>query len=173
MTDISLPVPVIAQSKTMTCWAAATAMLMSWKQGFGVTEEEAARRAGNNYLIAFRQNQSLTGTEIAELAVHLNLVAEPPGSFSAAGYRSLLLSKGPLWIGTAIFSATAVYRHVRIVTGIHGQAGAADPMLDIIDPDGGRSYGEAVSQFARELEEIARQDLGEGHELRPQIIHYP
>lgn len=173
MTDISLAVPVIAQSKSMSCWAAATAMLMSWKQGFQVNEEDAARRAGNNYLIAFREDQGVTGTEIAELAMFLNLVAEPPSSLSAAGYRALLSSKGPLWVGTAMFSSTAVYRHVRVVTGIRGAPGDPDPAIDIIDPDGGRSYGVSVSQFARELEEIARQDLGAGRELRPQIIHYP
>ena len=173
MADISHHVPVIAQSKTMSCWAAATAMLMSWKQGINVTEEEAARRAGNNYAIAFRENQGVTGVEIAELALQLHLVAEPPSSLSPAGYRSLLSTRGPLWVGTAIFSPTTVYRHVRIITGIHGPDTDPNPSLDIIDPDGGQTYGKSVSQFARELEEIARQDLGAGQELRPQIIHYP
>ncbi|BBB70188.1 hypothetical protein UNDYM_5935 (plasmid) [Undibacterium sp. YM2] len=46
-------------------------------------------------------------------------------------------------------------------------------MLDVIDPDGGRKYGAHVSQFALELQEIARQDLGAQRELQPQIIHYP
>ncbi|MFC5461920.1 papain-like cysteine protease family protein [Massilia niabensis] len=173
MSDIKYRVPVIAQSRTMSCWAAATAMLMSWKRGFMVTEEEAARLAGNNFLIAFRQNQGVTGAEIAELAVQLALTAEPPSSHTSASYRSLLASKGPLWVGTAIFSTTATYRHVRILSGIRGPEGDPDPVLDIIDPDGGRSYGASVSHFALELEEIARQDLGAGQELRPQIIHYP
>ncbi|WP_162044870.1 papain-like cysteine protease family protein [Undibacterium sp. YM2] len=121
MPDIIYQVPVIAQSKTMSCWAAATAMLMSWKQGFVISEDRAAEIAGNNFLIAFRTNQGVTGAEIAELAQQLNLIAEPPSSLSPKGYRSLLSSKGPLWVGTAIFSATAPYRHVRILTGLRGR----------------------------------------------------
>lgn len=170
--DVSWRVPVIAQSRTMSCWAAATAMLLTWKQQIPVSEEQAARAAGNSYLIAFHSNQGVLGTEIADLARLLHLATEPPQSLSAEGYHSLLSAHGPLWVGTAIFSTTAVYRHVRIVTGIRSSPGTAEPELDLIDPDGGRIYRETISRFGQEFEEIARQDLGAGHELRPQVIHH-
>ena len=43
----------------------------------------------------------------------------------------------------------------------------------IVDPDGGRDYTESVADFALEIEEIAKQDLGSGAELNPQVIHFP
>jgi len=63
--------------------------------------------------------------------------------------------------------------HFSAAINIRGQYTDPNPLLDVIDPDGGQSYGKSVSQFAHELEEIARQDLGAGQELRPQILHYP
>lgn len=169
--DISYPVTPVAQTKTMSCWAAAAAMMLAWKNNVPTTELAAAQAAGPNFVLAFRNNTGITGPEIGELARGLSLKAEAPQNFTAQGYATLL-KKGPLWVGTAIFYQDRVYRHVRIVRGIHGDGTEGGSKLDIVDPDGGRSYSSTVAQFAIEMETIARQDLGAGRNLSPQVLHF-
>lgn len=171
--DIVHNVTPIAQTKTMSCWAAAAAMLLSWKNGIPFTEFSAAQAAGNNFVIAFQTNTGLFGTEIGPLASALHLTTEAPQNFTVAGYANLLTAHGPLWVGTAIFSSTKVYRHVRILRGVTGDGTFGGTTARIVDPDGGRDYQKSVAAFATELEEIARQDLGAGAELRPQVIRIP
>ena len=103
----------------------------------------------------------------------MNLKTEAPQNFTVSGYASLLTARGPLWVGTAIFSATKVYRHVRILRGVPGDGTFGGTTARVVDPDGGRDYQEPVADFATELEEIARQDLGMGAELKPQVIRFP
>lgn len=171
--DIVHTVTPIAQTKTMSCWAAAAAMLLTWKNGIPITELSAAQNAGNNYVIAFQSNTGLRGTEIGPLAMALNLKTEAPQSYTAEGYANLLAAHGPLWVGTAIFSATIVYRHVRILRGVRGDGTSNGTTAYVVDPDGSRSYQVTVTDFSKELEEIAKQDLGAGADLNPQVIRYP
>lgn len=164
----------ITQSKSMSCWAAAAAMMLSWKAGLPISEREAARRAGATLEAKFNANAGLPGTEIATLAQALGLTVEAPQNYLPTGYHSLLVAHGPLWIGTAIFSQTQTYKHVRIVRGIIGDGGIDTSSLFIVDPDGGRDYQESVRQFASELEAIAIADLGPAGpgNLSPQIIRF-
>lgn len=171
--DIMHDITPIAQTKTMSCWAAAAAMLLSWKNGIPYTELSAAQAAGNNYVIAFQNNTGLFGTEIGPLATALSLKTEPPRNYTAEGFANLLTDHGPLWIGTAIFSATHVYRHVRILRGVLGDGTSSGSDAHVVDPDGGRTYQVSVTDFSKELEEIAIQDLGAGAELNPQVIRHP
>jgi Papain-like cysteine protease AvrRpt2 len=164
----------IAQSKDMSCWAAAAAMLLTWRTGISVSEFSAAQQAGATFEYAFNSNSGLLGAAIADFAAALRLVTEAPQNYDPSGYYDLLAAHGPLWVGTAIFSTTQIYRHVRIVRGIDGDGGFDTSILDIVDPDGGRDYQETVTNFARELEQIAIDDLGPDGpgNLYPQIIRF-
>lgn len=171
--NVSHVVTPLAQTKTMSCWAAASAMLLSWKNGIPYDELSAVKLAGARYETAFKTNTGLPGTAIADLARDLNLAVQPPKNHDVGSYATLLKAHGPLWIGTAIFSATKPYRHVRIMAGLNGDGTAAGTIASVVDPDGGVSYGTTVEQFSKELEEIAKQDLGAGADLNPQVIHFP
>jgi hypothetical protein len=162
----------IAQVKSYDCWAAAAAMILSWK-GIPTTEQAVAQQAGQYFENAFNADNGLFGSEIGNFAAALNLVIEAPQSYTATAYYNLLVAHGPLWVGTAIFSTTQIYRHVRIVRGIDGDGDDTTTALLIIDPDGGRAYSESVQQFEMELETIATQDLGPDGQgnLYPQIMH--
>lgn len=165
----------IAQQKSKSCWAASAAMLLTWKNGIPVSESQAAQRAGGSFEYAFNANNGLFGSEIANLAAALNLRVEAPQNYLPAGYHDLLTAHGPLWVGTAIFSKTHVYRHVRVVRGIVGDGGFTTSRLYIVDPCGGRDYTASVQQFSTEMETIALQDLGpQGPgNLSPQLIRFP
>lgn len=162
----------LAQTKTMSCWAAAAAMLLSWKNHSPYTELSAATAAGPTYLYAFNSNSGLPGPAVAELAAALHLSVEAPQSWTPEGYANLLKLHGPLWIGTAIFDPASTYRHVRILRGVTGDGTFDGTTAWIVDPDGGRDYQESATNFAKELEEIAKQDLGHGSELNPQVIRF-
>ncbi len=166
-------VAAIAQTKTMSCWAAAAAMLLTWKNGIPYTEFSAAQAAGNNFVISFQSNTGIAGTEVAELANALHLKAEPPQNWTVPGYADLQRAHGPLWVGPAIFSATLIYRYVRTLRGLTGDGTFSGTTARIVDPDGGNDYQKSVADFALELEEIAKQDLGAGEELKPQVIRFP
>src|SRR5262249_46582148 len=116
----------------------------------------------------------LPGAAIADFARALGLVAEAPQNYDPTGYYNLLTTHGPLWVGTAIFSTTQIYRHVRIVRGIVSDGGFDTSTMYIVDPGGGRDYQESVTNFAQELEQIAIDDLGpEGPgNLNPQLIRF-
>jgi hypothetical protein len=165
----------IDQSKDNSCWTAAASMLLSWKSGIPISELDVAKQAGPNFEYAFNANNPLFGSEIGNFAAALSLVTEAPQNLTPSGYYDLLVAHGPLWVGTAIFSSTQVYRHIRIIRGIDGDGGIGTTALLIIDPDGGRAYDESVQQFEKELETIALQDLGPDGpgNLFPQIIRFP
>lgn len=171
--SITYNVNPIAQTKSMSCWAAAAAMLLTWKNGIPYSELSAAQTAGNNFAVAFRTDTGLAGAEVAELAHALHLKAEPPQNWTVAGYANLLTAHGPLWVGTAIFSNTITYRHVRVLRGLSGDGTFDGTIAQIVNSDGGIDYQKSVADFAMELEEIAKQDIGTGGELKPQVIRFP
>ena len=172
-TDIEYSVQPIAQSMSMSCWTAAAAMLLSWKNGIAYTELQIAQQAGPGFENDFTSNRGLTGPEVGSFATALALVAEPPQNWTVDGYAALLSSHGPLWVGSVITDANSIYKHVRVLTGIIGDGTFDGTIALILDPDGGRSYQESLSAFATELENIAKIDLSAGSDLNPQVIHLP
>jgi Papain-like cysteine protease AvrRpt2 len=171
--DIEYDVSPVAQTKVMSCWAAAAAMLLSWKTGIPLTELQAAQEAGPNFEIELNSDAGLSGPEVGSFAAALGLVAEAPQNWDPDGYASLLTSHGPLWVGAAISDAGSLYRHVRILAGITGDGTFDGTIAWIVDPSGGTKYQESLTAFATELETIARQDLPDGSDLNPQVIHFP
>jgi hypothetical protein len=163
----------IAQSKPNSCWAASAAMLLSWKASIPISEQMAAHDAGSTFEYAFNADSGLYGSEIANFAAALGLTTEAPQNYTAAGYSQLLAQHGPLWVGTAIFSTKQTYKHVRVLRGIDGNDDS-DAILYIVDPAGGRDYMSSVADFAKELEQIAIDDLGDESDgnLWPQIIRF-
>ena len=103
--NVIYTVSPIAQTKSMSCWAAAAAMLLTWKNGIPCTEYSAAKAAGNNFLVAFQTNEGLPGTTISELASALNLKAEAPQNWTVTGYANLLKTHGPLYGQALPYSA--------------------------------------------------------------------
>jgi hypothetical protein len=44
--------------------------------------------------------------------------------------------------------------------------------MDIIDPGDATEYNETVTNFMQKFDDVARQDLGDGADFRPQVVHY-
>jgi hypothetical protein len=171
--DIEYSVQPIAQSMSMSCWAAAASMLLSWKNGLAYTELQVAQQAGPDYEVDFTSNNGLTGPEVGSFATALGLAAEAPQNWTVDGYAALLSSHGPLWVGSIIIDANSIYKHVRVLSGMIGDGTFDGTIALIIDPDGARPYQESLTDFASELENIAKVDLSAGSDLNPQVIHFP
>jgi hypothetical protein len=171
--DISYVVAPVKQSNDWCCWAAAAAMLLSWKNNLPCTDIAAAQTAGQIYVDAFNQQTGLLGSQIQGFANALNFKTEAPQNWTPDGYNQLLTTYGPLWIGTAIFSGTKVYKHVRVLYALKGDGTFDGTIASLIDPfpTSQTFYQESLTQLATELEEIAKQDLEAGDELKPQVIH--
>lgn len=166
--DLIYDVPAIEQTKTMDCWAAAAAMLVSWQTKTEISEISVVTMAGGQYVSAFQSDAGLFPQNVADFASQLHLAAETPQSFDERGYRDLLTRFGPLWVGATLTGTQGLYKHVRVVTGIDGSG-----KLHIIDPDGPRIYTEGVSDFENEVETFTGADLGAGADKTPQILHLP
>ena len=166
-----LDVKPIRQTKAWSCWAAAAAMLVSWKKGRGYSELEVATMAGPQYVSMFNNDSGLSGPQFADFASRLGMGVEAPQNFTPTGYESLLKQHGPLWIAAGL-GAGGLRRHVRVLRGAVGDGTFDNTKAYILDPADGKDYQSTMTQFAKELEVIARQEIDAGQDLYTQVIRY-
>lgn len=166
-----LDVKPFKQTKDWSCWAAAAAMLVSWKKGRPYTELEVATIAGPQYVAIFNGDTGLSGVQFADFATRLGMVVEAPQNFMPEGYERLLRQRGPLWIAAGL-GAGGLRRHVRVLRGAVGDGTFDNTKAYILDPAGGKDYQSSMTLLAQELESIARQEIGAGQDLYTQVIRY-
>ncbi len=114
-------VELVPQSDDMGCWAAAAAMIIGWRDRMSLSPEairEICGRTGSHGL-------DLPQTEA--FAKEMGLSFELPACYTVDGFRSLLASKGPLWVGAA-----RPQPHVVVVTGMYSDG--VDTFVRIADP---------------------------------------
>ncbi|WP_426079193.1 papain-like cysteine protease family protein [Janthinobacterium sp. PSPC3-1] len=160
-----------AQSSSRSCWAAGAVILFQWKKKRHYTELEMAQLGGPEFVTALNDDTGLRGPRFADFATRLGLSAEAPQNFTPDGYHTLLKRHGPLWIAAGL-DAGGVRRHVRVLRGISGDGSFDHTQAWILDPDQGQAYQSSMSEFARELENIARDEVDAGRPLFTQAIHF-
>jgi len=123
--DVWNEVPLVPQLSGMSCWAAAAAMLIGWRECVDVDPEEIARGAGRweDY------RDGLRADDIGTLARACGLTAEPIERLSVARLRELLEGYGPLWVGEAHSGL-----HVVVITGAGGDGTPDGTMVRVADP---------------------------------------
>lgn len=172
--DTVLNVKAFAQTKAWSCWAAAAVMLLQWKNSIPFTEAQVAKMAGKTFEDAFNNDTGLMGGEIANFAQALGLKTEAPQNFTATGYHNLLRAHGPLWIGSRLDAGSSKSRrHIRVLRGITGDGTSDGSTAWVLDPDKGKDFQVNVTQFAKQLEEIAKEEISAGNQLFPQVIRFP
>jgi hypothetical protein len=133
----------------MSCWAAAAAMLVGWRDCVDVDPEEVAHGAGR--WEAYRDG--LEPEDVAVLARAWDLVAEPPRDYGVAELRRLLEENGPLWVGEA-----SPGLHVVVVAGMYGDGTPEGTSVRIADPwpEGrGERYAVVFRTWRRNLDAAA------------------
>jgi hypothetical protein len=171
--NYSIPgiLPTLKQPMDWACWATVATMMYSWKNNGSYDIETALAKIGNTYLDIYKKNSGLSPKDKSGFLYSAGLVAEAPQNYFPRGWNDLLKKYGALWVTTAEGVGFSV--HARILTGIFGDGTFDGTSLTIADPADGRIHTETVTVFAKKFEEVARQDLGSGGELRPQVVHYP
>ena len=111
----------IAQPTDVSCWAAAGAMVVGWRDQISLSTERVAEICGRTTATG------LDPAQVGEFAAELGLVAEPPQSYTVDGFRLLLESNGPLWVGASVPGLHAI-----VVTGLY--ADGPSTFVRITDP---------------------------------------
>ena len=123
--DLRYEVPLVAQTTEMSCWAAAAAMVVGWRDQTAIDTEEIARGTGRWQ--AYREG--LQPDDVATLARVWELTIEAPRTYASADLETLLRRCGPLWVGQADPDL-----HVICVVGVSGDGTANGTQVQVNDP---------------------------------------
>jgi hypothetical protein len=120
-------VELIPQPTGLSCWAAAAAMVVGWKDQVCLSPDSVAKIAGR------LTNAGLPYADTELFATEIGLDYEQPKNYIPDGLRDLLETRGPLWVGK-IADATnpASGGHAVVVTGMYGEG--PDIFVRITDP---------------------------------------
>ncbi len=123
--DLWHEVPLVPQVTGMSCWAAAAAMLIGWRDSIAVDPGEVARAAGRWE----EYSAGLEPKDVGSFARTWGLLMAPTAPLDAARLLRLLSEHGPLWVGEA-----SPGLHVVVVTGMVGDGTDDGSQLRIADP---------------------------------------
>ena len=167
-------VELIPQPTGQTCWAAAGAMIVGWRDQVSLSPETVASICSRS------TTAGLSPYDRATFADEIGLQAEPPQSYSVDGYYDLLASRGPLWV-SKIMGGGATSGHAVVVTGMYSDGDqhfvrVADPWDRVVGAPG--APGGYASTHATGSRYIMRfEDFQTEYELRivgnpptPQIL---
>jgi hypothetical protein len=98
----------IAQPTDVSCWAAAAAMVVGWRDRMSLPPEAIAEIAGRTTATG------LDPAQVEQFANEMGLSFEYPQCYTIDGFRQLLETNGPLWIASAVPGLHAI-----VVTGMY------------------------------------------------------
>jgi N-acetylmuramoyl-L-alanine amidase len=153
--DIWHEVPLVPQLTGMSCWAAAAAMIVGWRDCVVVDPKEVATASGyfREYEVGIAQH------DLSTLASSFGLTIEPPRAYDVESLRGLVERFGPLWVGAA-----SPGLHVVVIAGMYGDGRPTGTFVRIVDPwpEGkGRRLEVRFDELRRSFDE-AEQIVGEG-----------
>jgi hypothetical protein len=158
--DVWNEVPLVPQLTGMSCWAAAAAMLIGWRDVLSVDAEEVAAGAGRwaEYVDGLHPHQLEGFAEAWGLAV----VRDP--AWSVLWMRDLLERFGPVWLGEA-----SPGLHSIVITGMRGDGSEHGTRVRVNDPwpvGSGERYTLTWAELTRAFRAAA--ELGGAH---VQMLH--
>jgi hypothetical protein len=158
--DIWHEVPLVQQFTGMSCWAAAAAMVVGWRDCAALEAEDVV--AGAGHWEAYRAG--LEPREVESFARAWGLAVARPAELGVATLRALLEEHGPLWVGEASPSL-----HVVVLAGMYGDGTRDGTFVRIADPwpiGRGERYTIPFNEFRTNLLNAATLAGG-----RPQFLH--
>ncbi len=158
-------VDLAPQLTGMSCWAAAAAMVVGWRERVCLIPEEIAR--GSGLWAAYRRG--LSPSSIETLADAWGLVKEPLASYTVEGFRQMLENNGPVWIGVARPNSG----HAVTVTGLYGDGTPGGTTVIYNDPwpvgTGQWRAEKRYADFMQEYEDLTMRIPSGG--ITAQILH--
>lgn len=156
------PVSLIAQPSNLVCWAAAGAMLISWRDRASYPLAAAIQRVGEVWLQRFNNNEALTLDQMAAFNRAVGLRGEAPMCYEPSAILRMLQDYGPLLVIGDDAVANNQMSHAIIVTGIRDAHDASLATVTIADPNGGVSREQSYVAFANSMEARDPAQLGLG-----------
>lgn len=123
--DVWNEVPLVPQLTGMSCWAAAAAMVIGWRDRIPVDPPQVARGAGSWQSYA----GGLHPGDVHALARAWGLVEERRETWTADALRRVLRRHGPVWLGEA-----SPGLHSIVVVGMHGDGTPDGTWVRVNDP---------------------------------------
>jgi hypothetical protein len=163
---VTYDVPLVPQQTGYSCWAAAAAMIVAWRDN--LTVDPAALASGTGPWHRYKDALQLEDPTMFDT---WGLAAEErPTVYTVASFRRLLETWGPLFVGGADPGP-----HVRVVVGLTGDGTPTGTTVHIADPwerglrefrlpNAGATYTETYAEFEANQAELTR-----GPERRPGI----
>jgi len=171
----------IQQPSSRSCWATAATMLINWKNRSNVSIEEVLREAGLNlsppeeehFLRMFTENTGLPSHEKNSFVNALEMLGEPPRSYTLEQYIEWLRNYGPLWITTDSDESEEFSPHARILYGIEGNASSEPDETDLlfVDPATGLRERQSFQEFIVSFKQMFT-DLPPEEPLYVQVVHF-
>lgn len=122
--------PYQPQSSDSSCWAAAAAMVVGWRDRVCIADSEIARHVP--VIDAYRNG--LPPSNRITLADAWGLVAEPPASYTIDAFRQMLSDHGPMYVGMNWDKQGG--GHARVLVGMesNGNPDGSDTTMFLYDP---------------------------------------
>ena len=157
----------VYQPTGVSCWAAAAAMVVGFRDRISINPDEFAKLEGR--WSEYNQTGLYTNNN-DEFATAWGLSVEPPQSYSVEGFANVLANNGPLWVGRLIGGSSG---HAVCVYGIRGDGTPAGTQVIFHDPwppgHGTPSRSISYAQFTQEYEDFITTDPS--GRVNNQILH--
>lgn len=161
-------VPLIGQKKPMGCWAAAFAMMDSWKSKASIPIAATLQKLGPTYVSAYSGDAGLSSAHVGAAIATLGLRKEPPLNPTADRWRQLL-SDSPLFVVVDEDPYPNLFAvHARVIFEIKADAGSTVVFNDSgANNLNGAIRSQPLARFVHDYEQLAG-----GTWAGMQIIHW-
>jgi V8-like Glu-specific endopeptidase/cell wall-associated NlpC family hydrolase len=159
-------VPLYAQTSNASCWAAAAAMIVSWRDQVSISDQSIASKVP----VFDAYKRGLFPSERRPLSDAWNLVPEPPASYTIEAWCRMLQTGGPIYID--MNWSPGAGGHARVLVGMTsgGAADGSDTVMYMHDPWPG-TPGRIKLTFAEFLRLYEGRVGNSGGQLQYQILH--
>jgi hypothetical protein len=143
--DVSQLVFPVKQPTKMSCWAAATTMLYSWKQVSPQNIDEVLALAGQKYVDIYKADKGIKPADEAAFykTFKLHIIQQQNLTIKAWGD---ILKASPLSV-TVDADPGKGYIHALVVSGLKGDGTADGTKVTYVDPADGKFHTESFSKF--------------------------
>lgn len=162
--SIKYDVSPIKQKYTMSCWAAATSILHSWKYPVLSDVPSVLKRAGTRYESIYAGNKGITPAQESAFYKTLGLVEVAGLSPTPAGWSEMLRKHGPLSV-TVDAAPGQNLIHAIVVVGLEGDGSLGNTIITTLDPADGKKHTDLFEVFLTKYDGAATWPL--------QIVHWP
>lgn len=180
-TDIGI-VPLVPQSKSMSCWFAGVTMLWGWMisdgAGISLSESGIIDRLPSDLKKIFDSNLGLDPSDTRVFS-EFGMIIEHPACYTAEGWRNMLIDYGPLLVASDVNGGA----HFRVITGIKGDYTSAEgTIFTINDPwekgmnqykanNKGSTYDLTMEEFVKQYNTLGHKEIEDPGAVY--VIHFP